>query len=137
MLKGLETFTGVNVEVLGAKFISIGVDGNSVFQGSKISWLFKWRKQWFHFLWECIILFIEQTLPMFVLSKLNLVAQLEALFQAMYAFFFHSLKKYLEFQKLCEVLMEKGNKLFQNVKTRWISMLSLMQQLWNNIDPWL
>jgi hypothetical protein len=37
MLKGLETFTGVNVEVLGAKFISIGVDGNSVFQGSKIS----------------------------------------------------------------------------------------------------
>jgi hypothetical protein len=54
--------------------------------------------------------------------KLNLMVRLGVLFQAMYAFFFHSPKKYLEFQKLCEVFMEKGNKLFQNVKTRSISM---------------
>jgi len=74
--------------------------------------------------------FLHQTnLDVLMFSKLNLVARLGALFQAMYAFFFHSPKKYLELQKLCEVLMEKRNKLLQNVKTRWISMLYPMQQV--------
>jgi hypothetical protein len=60
---------------------------------------------------------------------------LEALLQAIYAFFSHSPKKYLEFQKLCEVLMEKGNKLFQNVKTKWINMLFLVQQVMEQYRP--
>jgi hypothetical protein len=74
--------------------------------------------------------FVHRTnLDALMLSKLNLVAQLGVLLQAMYAFFFHSPKKYLEFQKLCEMLMEKRNKLLQNVKTRWINMLYPMQQV--------
>jgi hypothetical protein len=64
-----------------------------------------------------------------VLSKLNWVAQLKALLQAMYTFFSHSLKKYFEFQKLCEVFMGRGNKLFQNVNTKWISILFHVQQV--------
>jgi hypothetical protein len=35
----------------------------------------------------------------------------------MHAFFSHSLKKHLEFQKLCEVFTKRRNKLFMNVKT--------------------
>jgi hypothetical protein len=36
MFKALNTLTGVSVEALGAKLISIRVDGNNVFQDSKI-----------------------------------------------------------------------------------------------------
>jgi hypothetical protein len=39
-------------------------------------------------------------------------------------FFFHSLKKFLEFQKLANLINTKNNKLLRNVKTYWISMLS-------------
>lgn len=42
-----------------------------------------------------------------VLSKLNLVAWLEVLLQAMHVFFFHSFKKFLKFEKLCDVFREK------------------------------
>jgi hypothetical protein len=35
----------------------------------------------------------------------------------MHAFFSHSPKKHLEFQKLCEVFRKRRNKLFMNVKT--------------------
>jgi len=33
MFRALETLAGVSVEVLGCKFISIGTNGNNVFQG--------------------------------------------------------------------------------------------------------
>jgi hypothetical protein len=113
MFKALETLVGVHVEVLGAKFISIGIDGNNVFQGSKSDVTIRMKETMAPFFMG-VHYFVHQTnLAMFVLSKLSLGAQLEALFQAMYPFFFHSLKKYLEFQKLCEIFMENRNKLFQ------------------------
>jgi hypothetical protein len=42
-------------------------------------------------------------------------------------FFVLNLKKFIKFQKLTNLLQTKGNKLFQNVKTCWISMLSLVK----------
>jgi hypothetical protein len=36
MFRALEIIVGVNVEVLGCKFISIGTNGSNVFQGSRI-----------------------------------------------------------------------------------------------------
>jgi hypothetical protein len=36
MFKAFKILVSVSVEVLGAKFISIGVDGNNVFQDSRI-----------------------------------------------------------------------------------------------------
>ena len=44
--------------------------------------------------------------------------------QSLHAFFAHSPKRHLEFQKLAEVMHSKGLKILKNVKTRWISMLS-------------
>jgi len=59
--------------------------------------------------------FTHQTnLVVLILSKLGLVA----LLQALYGFFFHSHKKFLEFQSLCDVLTKKGNKLMKNMATR-------------------
>jgi hypothetical protein len=50
------------------------------------------------------------TFVVLVLLELTLVAQLKALLKALYGVFYHSPKKFLEFQKMCDVLMKKGNK---------------------------
>jgi hypothetical protein len=54
---------------------------------------------------------------MVILSKLDLVHQFESILQALYVFFAHSSKKFLEFKKLVELITTKGNKLFNNMKT--------------------
>jgi hypothetical protein len=47
---------------------------------------------------------------------------LEGILQSTYVFFSHSLKKFVEFQKLVDLFNMKDNKILQNVKTYWISM---------------
>ncbi len=54
---------------------------------------------------------------MMVLSNFSSLVRLKVLLQLMHAFFSHSPKKHLEFQKLCEVFRKRRNKLFMNVKT--------------------
>lgn len=58
------------------------------------------------------------------LSTLPIVQRIEEMLQSLHAFFAHSPKRHLEFQKLAEVLHSKGLKILKNIKTRWISMLS-------------
>jgi hypothetical protein len=58
-----------------------------------------------------------------------------ALLQALYGFFSHSPKKFLEFQSLCDVLTKKGNKLMKNMKTRWINMLFLVKHVMEQYQP--
>ncbi len=47
---------------------------------------------------------------MMVLSNFNSIFWLKVLLQLMHAFFSHSLKKHLEFQKLCEVFTKRKKK---------------------------
>ncbi len=123
----MDSFVDASAKDLGSKLISMGCDDNSIFQDAIISVTTKMKKMVVPFMIE-IHCFVQQTnLVMLVLSKLNLVAWLEVLLQAIYVFFFHSFKKFLEFQKLCGVLIEKGNKLFRNVKMKWINMLFPMK----------
>jgi hypothetical protein len=68
-------------------------------------------------------------LAMLVLSKLKLIIQLEALFQALYGLVSHSPKKFLKYQSLCDEFTDKGNKQLRNVKTRWIKMLSFVKRV--------
>jgi len=42
----------------------------------------------------------------------------------MYVYFTHSPNKHMEFTKLVEILETKGEKIFRNMKTWWISMLA-------------
>jgi hypothetical protein len=74
---------------------------------------------------------------MLVLSKLSLVVQLEGLLHILYGFFFHSPKKFLEFQSLCDVLIKEGNKLLKNVKFKWINMLSPMKRVMEQYWPFI
>jgi hypothetical protein len=57
------------------------------------------------------------------------VIHLEHLLQTLHNYFAHSPKRHLKFTKLAEMLEIKGNKILRNVKTRWISMLSLAKRL--------
>ncbi len=58
------------------------------------------------------------------LSTLLLVVWIENLLQCLSSCFTHSFKKHLDFTKILKFMAIKGNKIFWNVKTRWISMLS-------------
>jgi len=63
------------------------------------------------------------------LSKLPLVVWIESFLQCLYFYFSHSPKKHLEFIKILKLMATKENKIFQNVKTRWILMLSLAKKV--------
>ncbi len=52
------------------------------------------------------------------------MVRIENFVQCLYSYFAHSPKRHLEFIKIMELMATKGNKIFLNVKTRWISMLS-------------
>jgi hypothetical protein len=54
------------------------------------------------------------------LSKLDIIKNLKGILKALYVFFAHSSKKFMEFQKLVNLINTKGNKLFQNVKTHYV-----------------
>jgi hypothetical protein len=58
-----------------------------------------------------------------------LVFRIKAMLQSLYAFFVHSLKKYLKFVKLVETLAIKGQKLLKNVNMHYINRLSLFKRI--------
>jgi hypothetical protein len=71
----------------------------------------------------------QKNLAVQILSSLPLMICLEHLLQTLDNCFAHSQKKHLKFTKLIEMLETKGDKILQNVKTRWFSMLSLAKRL--------
>jgi hypothetical protein len=58
-----------------------------------------------------------------------MVARIETLLVVLHKYFSKSSKRHLELQKLVELLEFKGKKILQNVKTRWISMLSPLKHV--------
>jgi hypothetical protein len=55
--------------------------------------------------------------------------RLENLLQTLHSYFAHSPKRHVEFTKRVEFMQTKGNKILRNVKTKWISMLSLAKKV--------
>jgi hypothetical protein len=63
------------------------------------------------------------------LSSLPIVKKLEHLYNSLHFYFSSSPKRYLEFSKLAEVVETNSQKIFGNVKTRWILLLEPMKRL--------
>jgi hypothetical protein len=63
------------------------------------------------------------------LLDLEMVSRIEILLAALHMYFSKSPKRHLELQKLVELLETKDRKILQNVKTRWISMLSPLKRV--------
>ncbi len=60
-------------------------------------------------------------------SNLPLVSWIENLLQCLYGYFNHSPKRHLKCTKIIKIMETKGNKILWNIKTRWISMISLVK----------
>jgi hypothetical protein len=58
-----------------------------------------------------------------------MVFKLEDLFQSLYKYFSSFPKHHLEFTKLAEIMEIEGQKVIQNVKRRWISMLAPLKRV--------
>ena len=56
-----------------------------------------------------------------------MVSRIETLLIALHVHFNKSPKHHMEFQELVELLDSKRKKILQNVRTRWINMLSLLK----------
>lgn len=61
------------------------------------------------------------------LSSLPLVYKFEALCQAMFCYFNHSLQKHQEFQMLCEVLETECLSILRNFKIQWMNRLERLK----------
>ncbi len=110
---------GLIKNLIGIKFMTFGANGVSVFQGIKLGvtrQIFDARAP--HSIGvHCMA--HRTNLAVQILSHLQMVNRFEGLFHTLYNYFSKSPKRHLEFTKLVKIL--------RNVKTRWISMLSLVQ----------
>lgn len=94
-------------------------------------WPCSLKKKLSHFKMGVHYFFHKTSLIVIILFELKLVHWLEVASQNLYPFFFHSLKKFLEFQNLENFINTKSNKLLGNVKTKWISMFFLAKWVYD------
>jgi hypothetical protein len=100
------TFGGLNVEQLGAKLISMGYDGNSMFQGIKIGVTTQMKENVTPFMMGIHCFVHRINLVVLVLSKMSLVVQLEVILHVIYGFFSIHLKNSLNF-KACVMCLHR------------------------------
>ena len=58
-----------------------------------------------------------------------MISTIEKLFKKLYSYFSKSPKRHFKLEKLSELLQLKEGKILNNVKTRWISMLSPLRRV--------
>ncbi len=117
-------FTNSN---MASKWIYLGCDGDSVFQGIWFRVIIQTKEQIASFLIGVYYVAYQTNLVILVLSKLSLIMHIEICYSPCMPFFSHNPKKVLEFVNLAKTLKTKGLKLLQNINTHWISMLSLLK----------
>jgi hypothetical protein len=106
-----------------------GTNRVTIFQGAKIGIIQQIFDDYVAHMQGIQCMVHHTNLIMQVLSKLNMVNKLENLSQTLYALFYKSPKRHLDFNKLAKIMEIKGNRPPNNVKTRWISMLDLAKRI--------
>jgi hypothetical protein len=129
ILAALTSEGGLTPHHIRDRFMAFGADGAAVLQGkrncvtNKLQVFHAPHMQCMH----CVA--HRNNLAVQCLSDLEMVARIETLLAALHRYFNKSPKRHLELQKLAELLESKGKKILQNVKTRWISMLSPLKRV--------
>jgi hypothetical protein len=113
----------------GEKLVYFGADGMSIFQGCRNGVTVQLQEHAAPFMFGVHCMAHCTNLVVQHLSDLPLVAKLESLCQALYAYFSHSSKRLLEFQKLVEMVETEGLRILQNVSTRWIFLLEPLKRI--------
>jgi len=119
------------------KLISFGVDGVNVFQGVCNGVICQMQDNYSPHLegihcMACRINMVVQTL-----FQIPIVKSIKDLLHSLYSFFFHSLKRHIEFFKLEELMKEKWKKILWNFETCWINMLNPTKKVMDVYIPLL
>jgi hypothetical protein len=116
---------GLSWTNIATKLVALCLDGISVSQGVKSSVMKHIWKTCAPFSLGVHYVFKKKHLDVHTLFSFPFMHQVETLLQSSYQYFCKSSKCHLEFTKLATIMETKGPKLLRNVKTKWISMLSL------------
>jgi hypothetical protein len=126
-METLMTQGGLTKDMIGKKLMTFGANGVSIFQGVKSRVTKQISDGWApHSMGEHCMAH-QTNLMIQTLSHLSMVNRIEGLLSTLYNYFCKSPKRYLEFSKLTKVMETKGAKILKDVKTQWISMLSLVK----------
>jgi len=116
-------------EELATRLICFGADGVNTFQGLRSIVTIRIQCRYAPFVNNVHYMAHQTNLTMQTLSNLPLVSCIESLLQCIYVYFSHRPKRHSKFAKLVEIMETKGNEILQNIKTRWISMLSFVKHV--------
>ena len=104
--------------------MAFGTDGTLVLQRKKNGVTNKLHISHVPYMQDMHYVAHRSNLAVQCLSDLEMVVRIETLLAALHKYFSKSPKHHLELQKLAELLESKGKKILQNIKTRWISIVS-------------
>ncbi len=120
---------GLTPQQIRDRFMAFGADGASILQGKRNGVTNKLQVSHAPHMQGMHCVAHRSNLAVQCLSDLEMVSRIETLLAALHMYFSKSPKRHLELQKLADLLETKGRKILQNVKTRWISMLSPLQRV--------
>jgi hypothetical protein len=120
---------GLSPDQVGEKLIYFGVDGASIFQGSRNGMAVQLSRQFAPYMMSVHDVAHRTNHAVLSLNGLPMVKKLETLCNSLHVYFTKSPKQFLEFSKLAEVVETSGLKILGNVKTRWISLLEPMKRV--------
>ncbi len=122
---------------IARRLICLGIDGVIVFQGLKKSAIMLMRAQHVPFFINVHYVAHKTKLIVHALSCLSILSKLKDLFTKLYGYFSRSHKCALEFSNIAIIMELKGFKIFQNVKTRWISIWNLWKKSNQSLETFL
>jgi hypothetical protein len=120
---------GLTPQQIKDRFMTFRADGASVLQGKKNGVTNRLQVSHAPHMQGMHCVAHRSNLAVQCLSDLEMVSRIETLLSALHRYFSKSPKRHLELQKLAGLLETKGKKILQNVKTRWISMLSPLKRV--------
>ena len=129
ILGALTNEGGLTPHQIRDRFMAFGADGASVLQRKKNCVTNELQVSHTPHMQGMHCVAHRSNLAVQCLSDLEMVARIETLLAALHKYFSKFPKYHLELQKLAELLESMGIKILQNIKTRWISMLSSLKRV--------
>jgi hypothetical protein len=129
LLQALERGGGIDLGDIARKLLCFGADGVTVFQGTRTRVTMQLQQKVAPFSIGVHCATHRVNLAAKTLSALTIFQNSEKLMARTHAFFNHSPKRLVEFQKVVEIIETKRLRPLKNVATRWMSLLKPLRRL--------
>jgi len=123
IMEALQKGRGFNYAFIVQKFLCFGANEVSTFQGTKIGVTKEIDINYAPLSIGVHCMAHKCNLAFKILSSLGIINNTKYLLQSCHSYFAHNPKWHLEFIKLIDMMETKGLKMFNKVKTQWISLL--------------